>query len=239
MFETKHIPIHINSMGYKREKVGSEKMKAIKVGMMISPFTAAQASEIPEFKRALFKGTDGEVNPTLAKAEFTYQPRHQRIEMRLAPDQGKPSVTIHEAKVRGFKAMVVSGGQFALKFTATILDVDPVDHAQLKDALFEQRFVTFMTAQAGLFAEADAEERRNSKDAAPVKRGRKSSQEGDEPAAEGGLPHAPDFETDGHEQAAKEGHEPARTLPRRHRRRTAAEPEAAVDVPAIDGAPLH
>lgn len=223
MFETRNVSCYLAGMAHKTIKIGQDEYKGTVLSYRIEPFTGELASDLgSEFKRHLFKGTDADVNPHIDSITFVHAPKPQRIEMRDDP-LIKPSVTLSEAKIGRLRARrVKDGNHLALSFSVTVPELSGQELLWLKDALFSTRFLSFDDAQPGLFAEAEAEARRESKDAAPVRRGRRRKDEDEEPASvEAGPPHEPDFDDDGHEQAADdEGQEHARTLPRRRRKAT-------------------
>lgn len=177
MFETENVPCYIERMGHKNIKIGKDKFKGTELVLRVDPFSAELAAELEDVKSRLYRRNDAEADPHIDSVSFTFRPKPQLIEIRPAEDVVKASVKILEAKVGKFRARKPSDGtQWVLKFNVTFAEVSGNDLLYLKEALFEQRFFTFADAQGGLFEEAEKEERRESKDAKPVKRGRRSSE---------------------------------------------------------------
>jgi len=175
MFETENVPCYIEGMRHKKVKIGKDKFNGTEIVLKVDPFTAELASELGDMKSKLYRRNDAEVDPNVDAISFTFKPKKaQMIEIRPAEDVDKPSVKILEAKIGKFRARKPSdGNQWVLKFNIVFAEIGGNDLLYLKEALFEQRFFSFFDAQGGLFEEADAEERRESKDAKPVRKGRR------------------------------------------------------------------
>jgi len=170
MFQTSNVPCTLEGLRHKKIKVGSDEYKGSELTLRIDPFTPALASELAETKSVIYRRNDTEANPHIDAVAFNYVPRPQRIEIRPDPEL-KPSVTILEAKVGKFRVRKPKDGtQWVLMFKATLIEVDAKELLYLKEALFEQRFFTFSPAAPGLFDEAEAEARKDSPDAKPVRR---------------------------------------------------------------------
>lgn len=171
MFHTKHVPVHIDSLAYRRLSIGRETYKGIKFTARIEPLSAALAAELgDDVKTALFKRMDGELRRTFTAGTLTLVAKDVEIEIRPDPSM-KPSVTLIDAKIDGLKVRE-SGKTIVMTMTVTVPVITANDLLYLKDAVGEQRFMSFASMQAGLFAEADKEARKASKDAKPVKKGR-------------------------------------------------------------------
>lgn len=79
-------------------------------------------------------------------------------------------MVIAEAKVTKFRVRKPKDGlQWVLVFRVIFTEVSGQDLLALKEALFEQRFLSFENATAGLFDQADAEERKNARSSKPVR----------------------------------------------------------------------
>jgi hypothetical protein len=185
LFESPNVPAYIQSWGGKNLKIAKEKYKGVKFTLLIEPFTPALASEISdELKAMLFKRSDGEPKRLFKSGSLNIDVKPQTIELRVDPTL-KPSATLIDAKIEFVRMRESSeGNHLCLTMQVTLPDITAQDLLYLKEAATEQRFFTFDLMQGGLFAEAEAEERRASKDAKPVKKGRVKDDEPDLPAGE-------------------------------------------------------
>lgn len=172
LFESKHVPVFIDGMKVnKRLKIGREKYKGVTLTARIEPLSAVLAAELgDDVKTTLFKRMDGELRGTVSSATLNYTATDLEIEVRPDPSMS-PSVTLIDAKVDNLRPRQV-GKTIVLTMTITVPVIGANDFLYLKDAVDEQRFMTFAAMQNGLFAEAEAEARRESKDAKPAKKGR-------------------------------------------------------------------
>lgn len=170
MFEKQNIPCYIERLGHKLLKIGKEEYKGTEMVLKIDPLTPELAAELEAVKGICFRRNDAEVNQHIDAVSFTERPRPQVIELRPDPTLAKYSVKIEEAKISKITVRKPKDGQqWVLKFRAVFAEVSGADLLYLKEALFEQRYFTFYEAQGGLFEEAEAEERRESRAARPVK----------------------------------------------------------------------
>lgn len=177
MFETEKVTCYISLMGHKTLKIGKDKFKGTEIVLRVDPLPDELANELG-IKAKLFRMKDAEPDSSIDSVSFTLKPRPQTIEIHPAEDVDQPSVKILEAKIGKFKARKPSdGSQWVLTFRCTFAEVSGNDLLYLKEALFEQRLFTFYEAQGGLFIDAEAEERRESKDAKPVRKGRRRESE--------------------------------------------------------------
>ena len=173
MLDSANVPVYIKSVTFKKIKVGSEKHKGtLMVGQFeLNPKLAAELG----LKERLYRRNDGEADPDVSGIDFTMKPsKAQRIEMRVDPFMD-PSLILPDVRIK--RDIVIrrpsDGSHMVVTFRAEFMDIDGADYLSLKDAFCEQRFMTFSNAQAGLFDEADAAERRNSKNAKPAKASRR------------------------------------------------------------------
>jgi hypothetical protein len=172
MLEKQNIAARLEGMGYTMTKVGGEDYKATKITLAVD-FTPELAADIPGAKGAVFKRNDGTPNDDVESLVFTYKSKAQRVELRSDPSM-RPSSTLIDAECRRFRIPKrAKGAAPVLKFDVIVLEISANDMLTLKEALFEQRFFTFETMQTGMWFEAEAEARRESKDAAPVKKSRR------------------------------------------------------------------
>lgn len=170
MFDTGNLPCYLERMGHKKLKIGQDEFKGTEIVLRIDPFTPELASELAETKGVIFRRNDGEPNPHVDMVSFTYAPKAQRIEFRPDP-QLKPSVVIPEAKVSAFRVRKPKDGtQWVLRFRIVFAEIAGADLLYLKEALFEQRFLTFENAETGLFDEAEKAAKRDAREAKPVRR---------------------------------------------------------------------
>lgn len=178
MFDTKHVPCYLEGMGHKTLKIGKDRYKGTMLTLRIDPLTPELAAELEAVKGICFRRNDAEVNPHINAVHFTLKPRVQRFEVTGA-EGVRPSVTIPEAKIAKVRVRKPSdGSQWVLVFQVVFAEVGATELLYLKDALFEQRLFTFQDAQGGLFQDAEAEARRESREAKPVKPSAASSDTG-------------------------------------------------------------
>lgn len=169
MFESKNVPCFLERMGHKKIKIGKEEYKGTEIVLRVDPFTPALASELAETKGIIYRRNDTEPNPNVEAVSFTYTPKPQAVEFRADPLL-KPSVTLPEAKVSKFRVRRPKDGtQWVLVFKIVFAEIGGNDLLYLKEALFEQRFLSFENASPGLFDEAEQAERREAKEAKPVR----------------------------------------------------------------------
>jgi hypothetical protein len=190
VFKAENVPARIEALSYKLEKLGNgERHKAYKLRLSVD-LTPALAADIPGAKSKVFKMNDGTPNDDVESITFSYVTRPLTVTAIQDPSLG-PSFTLRDVQCRRFKTPKRLRGAVHMTFEAIALDVSPDDLIGLKEAAFEQRYFTFAKMQGGFFAEAEAEERRESKDAVQPKRGRKSGDaDADaEPATEQPVAH--------------------------------------------------
>lgn len=167
--ERQHIPCYLERMGHKQIKIGKDEFKGTELVLKIDPLTPEIAGELEAVKAICFRRNDADVNPSIDAVSFSQKPKAQVIEIRAEPSL-KHSVKIAEAKISKIQVRKPKDGQqWVLKFRATFAEVSGQDLLYLKEALFEQRYFSFFDAQGGLFEEAEAEARRESRAAKPVK----------------------------------------------------------------------
>src|SRR5205085_8151972 len=177
-------------MGYTMVKGNGEPFKATKLKLSV-PLTLELAADIPGAKRTVFKLNDGTPNDDLESATFRHSSKALTIEIR-ADQNIRPSAKLVDAKAKRFRVpRRAHGVPPVLKFEVIVLEIGANDLLTLKEALFEQRYFSFGRMQGGFLNEAEAAERRESKDAAPVKsRGRaRDDDEVEEPAGESAPLH--------------------------------------------------
>jgi hypothetical protein len=174
LFETGNLPAYIESLAYRKLKIGREEYKGVKFIVRIEPFTAALAGELgDDVKAMLFKRTDGEPKRTVRSCTLGTKVKAQQVELRPDPTMNS-SATLIDCDVDFLRVReTAEGTQLVLRMVITVPVIGANDLLYLKDAVGEQRFFTFERLQGTLFDEAEAEARRESKDAAPVKKSRR------------------------------------------------------------------
>lgn len=161
MFETKHVPCYIERLAHKKLKLGTDEIKASYLILRIDPFTPSLAAELEDaVKGVIYRRNDAQPNPIVESVTFKHSPKPQRIEFRADP-KITPSLVLTEAKVDAFRCRIPKDGtQWVLIFRVTFAEITGQDLLYLKEALFEQRFLSFENATPGLFdAEEDTERR--------------------------------------------------------------------------------
>jgi hypothetical protein len=178
LFQSGNIPCYVESFSHRKLKIGHEDYKGVKFTVRIEPFTSALAGELgDDVKTIFFKRTDGEPKRALRSATLGIKVKAQQVELRPDPAL-QPSATLIDCDVDFLRVRESSEGrQLVLRMVITVPVIGANDLLYLKDAVNEQRFFTFERLQGTLFDEAEAEARRESKDAKPAKKGRRSDSE--------------------------------------------------------------
>ena len=154
MFTTPHIPMRFESITpHSPLKKDEKEIPLMEVTCELNPLTPALAGEIHDFvKRTLFTSTVAEANRMLKGASFELSVVSQKITVRMAPDQGKPSFEVPEAKITAVKAKR-SAKSSAWTLVVTFLWSPPSDKVlgALMDCYLKQRYLTWENAGADLF----------------------------------------------------------------------------------------
>jgi hypothetical protein len=179
MFQIDRIPLRVSDVSPRKPIEHDEKeIPLVEVTFELNPLTPALAGELDDVvKRVLFTMRDVEANPKVRGVSFDLAVKPQQIAIHDAPDLSRPTFTIEEAKVDSFKAKrSKKSSAWTLEFKATFSPASERQLAQVIDAYLKTRYCTFQNAAPGLFDEIEKEERRESPDAAPVRRGRSSGE---------------------------------------------------------------
>lgn len=155
MFTRSHVPVRVANIQPELLEKDDAEFSLLKLSCEINPLTPELAQEIHDFvRRTLFTMDGVEVNSLLSSASFALAVPPQSIQVRMAPDQKKPSFTIDEAKVGDFKARR-SKKSSAWTWTFTLTCSPASDHqiAQILEAYTRTKYLTFAPAAPGLFDE--------------------------------------------------------------------------------------
>jgi hypothetical protein len=168
-FDTEHINFRIAKIDHRQMEKDDEEIGLVEMLLELNPFTAALAGELDDYvKSMLFTRTDGEVRSKLRRVVFDLPIKPQSIAFRMAPDQGKASFTIDEAKVSSIAvARSKKSSAWTLKLRIVFAPESPQQLHQAVECYLKSRYLTFAQATPGLFDEAEKEERKRK--APPVK----------------------------------------------------------------------
>lgn len=127
----------------------------VKLTCEINPLTPQRAEELDDFVRGtLFTRTGAEVNDKLGSVSFRLAMPPQQIQVRMAPDQKKPSFTIDEAKIENWKAKrSKKSSAWTLEFMITCAPASEHQLAQIVECYLKTKYLTFTPAEPGLFDE--------------------------------------------------------------------------------------
>jgi hypothetical protein len=162
MFESEHVPVRFAAINHRRMEVDEREVSLVEITFEMSPFTKERAKELDDYvRRTLFTANDAEVTQKLGGANFRLAIRPQSIVVRMAPDQGKASFVIDEAKIGTFHARrSKKSSAWRMVFSVTCAPASEHQLAQIVECYLKSRYVTFANAEPGLFDEADREDRK-------------------------------------------------------------------------------
>jgi len=155
MFKRSEVPVRVAQIVPELLEKEDAEIGLVKLSCEINPLTPELAQEIHDFVRSsLFTMSGAEVNSLLSSASFALAVPPQSIQVRMAPDQRKPSFTIDEAKLGDFKARR-SKTSSAWTWTFSITCSPASDHqlAQIIEAYTRTKYLTFAPAKPGLIDE--------------------------------------------------------------------------------------
>lgn len=165
------IAVRVAEIRHRQMEHEDKEIQLTEITFEIHPLSPELAGELDDFvKRTLYTMKDAEVTSKLTGASFNLGIRPQEIAVRMAPDQGKASFVIEEAKIGTFHARrSKKSSAWRLVFTATCAPSSEHQLSQIVDSYLKSRFLQFANATAGLFDEIEQEERKASKAAKPVR----------------------------------------------------------------------
>lgn len=161
MFKTAHLPVRIANVTHQQMEKDETEIPLTILSCEISPFPAGLAGELHDFVRGtLYTRTGAEVNSLLAGCSFSLELRPQEVEMRLAHDQGKPTLVLPEAKVGNFRASrTKKSSAWTLHFTITCSPTSAKQLHELVDTYCKTRFMCFTDSEGTLFDEPTEEQK--------------------------------------------------------------------------------
>jgi len=156
-----NVPMRIAAVAHRQMERDEKEIGLVELKLEINPFTPKLASDMhDDVRRMLFTANEAEVRSLLGGASYYLPIGPQEVIMRMAPDQGKPTLSIDEAKIgqlhmrRSKKATT-----WRCVFTLTFHPQSKDQLAQAVDAYLKTRYVTMADAQPDLFAEAEKRSR--------------------------------------------------------------------------------
>lgn len=149
------ISVRVANVTHEQMERDDSEIALVKLTCEINPLTPERAEDLDDFVRGtLYTRTGAEVNDKLGSASFRLAIPPQCIQVRMAPDQKKPSYTIDEAKVEGFKAKrSKKSAAWTLEFTLTCAPASEHQLAQIVESYLKTKYLTFSPAEPGLFDE--------------------------------------------------------------------------------------
>lgn len=155
MFKRNEVPVRVAQIVPELLEKEDAEIGLVKLSCEINPLTAELAQEIHDFvRRSLFTMDGAEVNSLLSGASFAISVPPQMIQVRMAPDQRKPSFTIDEAKLGDFKVRrSKKSSAWTWLFTITCSPASDHQLAQIVECYTRTKYLTFAPAKPGLFDE--------------------------------------------------------------------------------------
>lgn len=155
MFQRDDVAVRIANVTPELMEKDDAEITLVKLACEINPLTPELAQELHDFVRGtLYTMTGAEVNSLLERANFALAIPPQAIEVRMAPDQKKPSFTIDEAKIGGVHAKRwKKSTAWTLGFTITCAHASEHQLAQIIECYTRTKYLTFAPAEPGLFDE--------------------------------------------------------------------------------------
>lgn len=161
MFQRDWIPMRVSKIEHRLLEKDDTEHQLLEVTVEVSPFTVELATDLDDFvRRTLYTMKDSEVSSKLRHAAFQLPIRPQAIQVRSAPDQGKPSYTIAEAKIGTLHARrSKKSASWRLVFTFTVAPESEHQLAQICEDYTRTRYFSFANAEATLFDDEEKPKR--------------------------------------------------------------------------------
>jgi hypothetical protein len=161
MFQMSHVPVRIANVTHQQMQKDDDEIALTVLACEISPFPAGLAGELHDFVRGtLYTRTGAEVNSLLAGCSFALDLRPQEVEMRLAPDQSKPTLVLPEAKIANFRASRPKRtSSWTLHFSITCSPASAKQLHDLVDCHTRTRYMCFADSEGTLFDEPTEEQK--------------------------------------------------------------------------------
>lgn len=151
-----HTPMRLVGCNGKsiREKKG-ERRRVLVLSFQLQPFTVPMAEDL-NIKGRLFSSIDGEPLKDIISSTLSIAAPPQRVEIRLAPDQGRPSVELFAALLQ--PKITIRKDREGPVYSATIYIVSDYPSGDnlllLMQRVTEQFFVTLGTEQNNMLDDA-------------------------------------------------------------------------------------
>lgn len=149
-----HTPMRLVGCNGKQLREGSERRRALVLSFQLQPFTAEMAADL-HIKTRLFSTRDGEPLNDVISTTLAISAPPQRVEIRLAPDQGNPSVELPAAMIS--PTLIVRKDKEGPVYSATlniISDYPSGDNLLLlMQRVTEQFFITLHSEQGDMLGQ--------------------------------------------------------------------------------------
>jgi hypothetical protein len=150
-----HTPMRLTNCAGKQIKNGKERERVLVLSFQLQPFSPEMAGDL-NVKGRLFKHDGSPLDDVISTTLAIHVP-DQRVEIRMAPDQTRPSVELVAASVK--PSIVVRKDREGPVYSATLVvicDYPSGDNLLLlMQRVTEQFFVTLEAEQGSMLADAD------------------------------------------------------------------------------------
>lgn len=148
-------PMRLVGCAGKQLRAGSDKRRVLVLSWQLQPFTAEMANDL-NIKARLFASRDGEPLPDVISTTLAIAVAPQRVQIRMAPDQTKPSVELVAATLQ--PALTIRRDREGPVFSATVVIVADYPSGDnlllLMQRVTEQFFVTLEIEQGDMLERA-------------------------------------------------------------------------------------
>lgn len=137
----------------KQIREGNDRRRVLVLAFQLQPFTVEMAEDL-NVKSRLFSVRTGEALPDVLSTSLAIQAPPQRVEIRLAPDQDRPSVELVAAVIK--PVLTVRKDKEGPVYSATVTIVSDYPSGDnllmLMQRVTEQFFVTLAPEQGDMLA---------------------------------------------------------------------------------------
>lgn len=148
-------PLYLKDVVFTTEVGKDLTRKVVSCVFMVQPFTRELAASV-DMQNRLFSITDGEPLPDIIQATLAAPAGLKQMAFKMAPDQGRESMTARAVRIGPFKIRKDKEGPvYACSFTASFYYPEPNDLMFLANGVNEQHFVTFNPEQDDMLTSAE------------------------------------------------------------------------------------
>lgn len=156
MFNRSNVAIRVSKITHNQMEQEDHEVPLTVVSCEISPLTPELAGDLHDIVRGtLYTRTDAEVKALVGGVSFNLSIPPQAVAWRMAPDQGRGSFTLQEAKIDEVKASRAKKSQaWTLSFRLTCSPASDKQLAQIVERYLKTSYLTFEDAVPTLFDES-------------------------------------------------------------------------------------